>query len=205
MKDQMKALISRYHEKSNVSGIDTVKHIPNDHMILILDKHLQMFPFESTPILQPQSVSRLPCLSFLRDRILYARSYGSRDVYDDFGLVEWKDISVSRKNAFYVLNPSGDLMDTQKEFEPLFRSVPEWDGVSQTMPMELQCKEALLSRDVYMYFGHSAGQSFMRGSTVRQLPKCSVSLLMGCSSGMLESNGEFEPYGYVLNYLLAGR
>ncbi|GAA5799445.1 hypothetical protein HPULCUR_004860 [Helicostylum pulchrum] len=206
MTDQMKALIVRYHERSNTSGVDTIKNIPNDHVILILDKHLQMFPFESTPILQPQAVSRLPCLSFLRDRILYARSYGSRHAFDDFGMVdtEWKDISVSRKNAFYVLNPSGDLIDTQKEFEPLFKSVPEWNGVTQTMPMELQCKEALLSRDVYMYFGHSAGQSFMRGTTVRQLPKCAVSLLMGCSSGLLESNGEFEPYGYVLNYLLAG-
>ncbi|KAI7907851.1 peptidase family C50-domain-containing protein, partial [Cokeromyces recurvatus] len=54
------------------------------------------------------------------------------------------------------------------------------------------------------YFGHSAGQAFMRGTTVRQLPKCAVSLLMGCSSGVLEANGEFDPYGYVLNYLLAG-
>jgi hypothetical protein len=73
------------------------------------------------------------------------------------------------------------------------------------MPMELQCKEALRSRDIYMYFGHSAGQAFMRGGTVRQLPKCAVSLLMGCSSGVLEANGEFDPHGYVLNYLLAGR
>lgn len=123
MTDQMKALIVRYHERSNTSGVDTIKNIPNDHVILILDKHLQMFPFESTPILQPQAVSRLPCLSFLRDRILYARSYGSRHAFDDFGMVdtEWKDISVSRKNAFYVLNPSGDLIDTQKEFEPLFK------------------------------------------------------------------------------------
>lgn len=84
-------------------------------------------------------------------------------------------------------------------------SVPEWDGITQTMPMELQCKEALRSRDIYMYFGHSAGQAFMRGGTVRQLPKCAVSLLMGCSSGVLEANGEFDPHGYVLNYLLAGR
>ncbi|KAI8988789.1 hypothetical protein BDB01DRAFT_568543 [Pilobolus umbonatus] len=27
---------------------------------------------------------------------------------------------------------------------------------------------------------------------------------MGCSSGVLEANGEFDPHGYVLNYLLAG-
>lgn len=83
--------------------------------------------------------------------------------------------------------------------------MPEWDGVVGSMPIELQCKDAFQSKDIYMYLGHSAGQTFMRGTTVRQLPKCAVSLLMGCSSGALESKGEFEPYGYVLNYLLAGR
>ncbi|CAO3620083.1 unnamed protein product [Mucor hiemalis] len=82
--------------------------------------------------------------------------------------------------------------------------MPEWDGITQTMPIEFQCKDALQSRDIYMYFGHSAGQAFMRGTTVRQLPTCAVSLLMGCSSGMLEANGEFDSYGYILNYLLAG-
>lgn len=54
------------------------------------------------------------------------------------------------------------------------------------------------------YFGHSAGQSFLRGTTVRNLSKCAVSLLMGCSSGKMESNGEYDPHGYILNYLVAG-
>lgn len=75
----------------------------------------------------------------------------------------------------------------------------------RVMPREFQCKEALETKDIYMYFGHSAGQAFMRGTTVRQLPSCAVSLLMGCSSGVLNSSGEFDPYGYVLNFLLAGR
>jgi hypothetical protein len=123
MTDHMKVLITRYHERSTKAGVDTFRNITNDHVILILDKNLQMFPLESTPILLNQSVSRLPCLSFLRDRIIYARAHESRDAYEDFGPIhsEWKDLSVSRKSAFYVLNPSGDLQDTQKEFEPLFK------------------------------------------------------------------------------------
>lgn len=190
-----------------MAGVDSTKNIPNDHVILILDKHLQMFPIESMPALRPQSVSRLPCLSFLRDRILYTQFHNSKEAYDDFGLTatsEWTDLTVSKRSAFYVLNPGGDLKDTQREFEPIFKSVPEWDGVIESMPMELQCKDALQSRDIYMYFGHSAGQAFMRGTTVRQLPNCAVSLLMGCSSGIMEANGEFDLNGYVLNYLLAG-
>jgi hypothetical protein len=124
MTDQIKLLITKYHDRSSGAGVDTTKNITNDHVILILDKHLQMFPLESTPILRPQSVSRLPCLSFLRDRILYSQAYESRVAFEDFGLNsinEYKDLSISRKSAFYVLNPGGDLKDTQKEFESLFK------------------------------------------------------------------------------------
>ncbi|KAF1798299.1 peptidase family C50-domain-containing protein [Mucor lusitanicus] len=205
--EHIRLLITRYHERSVMAGVDSTKNIPNDHVILILDKHLQMFPLESMPVLRPQSVSRLPCLSFLRDRILYTQYHNSKEAYDDFGLTttsEWTDLTVSKRSAFYVLNPGGDLKDTQKEFEPIFKGVPEWDGVIESMPMELQCKDALQSRDIYMYFGHSAGQAFMRGTTVRQLPNCAVSLLMGCSSGIMEAHGEFDLNGYVLNYMLAG-
>ncbi|KAI9473965.1 MAG: peptidase family C50-domain-containing protein [Benjaminiella poitrasii] len=199
--EQMRVLLGRYHEKCSMAGIDSCLKkgaASKEHVILILDKHLQMFPIESLPTLRAQSSSRLPCLSFLRDRILYVQAQ-QRSLTTD-----WQDLKVSKRSAYYVLNPGGDLRDTQRAFEPLFKSVPDWDGVIQTTPMELECRRALESYDVYMYFGHSAGQAFMRGTTVRQMPKCAVSLLMGCSSGVLESNGQFESYGYVLNYLLAG-
>lgn len=55
------------------------------------------------------------------------------------------------------------------------------------------------------YFGHGAGQSLIRGQVIRQLPRCPVTLLMGCSSGRLQSHGEFDTDGYAMNYLLAGR
>ncbi|ORX55548.1 hypothetical protein DM01DRAFT_253316, partial [Hesseltinella vesiculosa] len=54
------------------------------------------------------------------------------------------------------------------------------------------------------YFGHSAGQSMIRGQVIRQLPRCPVAILMGCSSGALQSQGDYDPHGYVLNYLLGG-
>ncbi|KAL9542009.1 hypothetical protein MBANPS3_008825 [Mucor bainieri] len=205
--EHIRLLVTRYHERSVMAGVDSTKTIPNAHVILILDKHLQLFPLESMPVLRAQPASRLPCLSFLRDRILYTRFHRAKEAYDDFGLPaasEWADLSVSKRSAFYVLNPGGDLKDTQREFEPIFKGVSEWDGVIESMPMELQCRDALQSRDIYMYFGHSAGQAFMRGTTVRQLPNCAVSLLMGCSSGIMEPRGEFDLNGYVLNYLLAG-
>lgn len=97
----------------------TDETMPNEHAILILDKHLQMFPIESMPILIKQPVSRLPCLSFLRDRILYARAHAARNSRSNLQS-KWQDLSISKKSAFYVLNPGGDLKDTQKLFEPIF-------------------------------------------------------------------------------------
>jgi separase len=44
----------------------------------------------------------------------------------------------------------------------------------------------------------------MRGHTVRQVKHCAVSLLMGCSSGLMKPVGQYDPYGYVINYMLAG-
>jgi separase len=201
-------MVSRYHEKSRLSHIETTKVKPDEHLILILDKHLHMFPLESMPLLRSQAVSRLPCISLLRDRIHYAKAYNNRRAFDDFGLVnaeEWKDLYVSEKSAYYVVNPSGDLKGTQQEFETPFKRAPGWDGIVDGKPTELQLKSSLLSKDIYIYLGHGAGQTFMRGQVVKQLPRCAVSLLMGCSSGALKSNGDFDPHGYVLNYLLGGR
>lgn len=106
-------------------GIDADSSMPNDHVILILDKYMQMLPMENIPILRKQAVSRLPCLSFLRDRILYAQS---KKASNGSGGNKMKnkenagnDLHLSKKNTFYVLNPSGDLVDTQKEFETLFK------------------------------------------------------------------------------------
>jgi hypothetical protein len=43
----------------------------------------------------------------------------------------------------------------------------------------------------------------VRREEVRQLAQCKVALLMGCSSVLMETNGDYEPSGSVLSYLLA--
>lgn len=120
----MKVLVNRYHEKSSMAGVQSTKTIPNEHVILIVDRHIQAFPIESMPLLRTQSASRLPSLSLLRDRILYAQAYNTRTAFEDFGITstkDWKEFTVSKKSAYYVLNPGGDLKDTQKEFETIFK------------------------------------------------------------------------------------
>ena len=44
----------------------------------------------------------------------------------------------------------------------------------------------------------------MSREKLAELPHCASAFLMGCSSGRLESLGQFEPSGVVQSYFLAG-
>ena len=76
-----------------------------DHVILILDKALHMFPWESLPCLRGRSVSRLPSLGTMMERVVMSPIEGAI----------WP--SVTANKGFFVLNPSGDLKHTQSQFE----------------------------------------------------------------------------------------
>lgn len=158
------------------------------HTVLILDKRLQMLPWESIPSLRQRSVSRLPSLAFLRDRLIQNTD---------------TTIQVTPEQVFYVLNPDGDLVNTQKEFEESFKSL-QWHGIIGRSPSETEYEHALTKNSVYLYFGHSGGEQYFKGHKIRQLENCAVSCLMGCSSGRLRDNGDFDPNGIALNYLMAG-
>ncbi|RKO91964.1 peptidase family C50-domain-containing protein [Blyttiomyces helicus] len=158
------------------------------HIVLIPDKHLQALPWESIPILRGRPVSRLPSLCFLRDRLLLA---GGRER------------TVDPANVGYVLNPGQDLGNTEKEFEDVVAR-QGWTGITARAPSESEFSDALTNKDIFLYFGHGGGEQFIRGHRVRQLERCAVTLLMGCSSGTLRPSGEFDPYGTALNYIMAG-
>ncbi|KAI9244469.1 peptidase family C50-domain-containing protein [Phascolomyces articulosus] len=200
LKNQLRGEINRYHEAASVKDIDTMAREQDNHVILIPDNNLHQFPLESLPIIRSQSVSRVPCLSFLRDRILRNRASTGEDGEDGI----WTEVSVNSKKTCYVLNPSGDLMHTQNEFEGAFKNMDGWQGLIHEKPAELRWHNMLESRDLYMYFGHSAGQSIIRGQNIKKLKYCPVAILMGCSSGTLVDKGEYDADGYVMNFLLGG-
>lgn len=76
-----------------------------------MDKNLHMFPWESLPCLDGLSVSRLPSLDCLRERLLLQQQRGSPGKGGRSGLC------INRENGAYVLNPLGDLKATQDVFE----------------------------------------------------------------------------------------
>lgn len=176
-----------YHEAAR----DELAARPPRHTILVLDKALHLFPWESLPCLQGYPVCRVPSLECLRDRVLQFRKASSGAIVD-------------RNSGAFVLNPTGDLRTTQTTFEQDLSRFKSWTAVVQREPTEDEFRDALEKKSLFLYFGHGSGAQYIRGRTVKRLTQCAVTFLMGCSSGTLTEAGEYEPYGTPMNYLHAG-
>ncbi|KAI1324862.1 peptidase family C50-domain-containing protein [Xylariaceae sp. FL0255] len=185
------------------------------HTILILDKSLHAFPWESLPCLNGLAVSRVPSLDCLRRLIMESQSLtasakASGDSTSDDELSSSSGSLAghyaSINSGTYILNPGEDLVNTQATFGQALASLPHtWTSIETREPSENEFQKALTDRDILLYFGHGSGAQYIRSRTVRQMEKCrATTLLMGCSSASLIHVGDFEPYGPVWNYMLAG-
>ena len=124
------------------------------HLFLVLDKNVQGFPWESTPVLRGRAVSRIPSIAFLMDRLQLSRMLTAstpsqrprRPVVTDRALV-------NPSKTTYVINPSGDLKRTEETFTPWLREMEEeagWDGIIGRPPTELEMVNALSRQDLVM-------------------------------------------------------
>jgi len=153
---------------------DRPKASPTDedehHTFLILDRHVQSIPWESLPSLRGRSISRIPSLAFLADRLAlskhllpsstsslasaFANMDVSSDSMDSTPTPEAPPSSfvfpMDVRNGFYILNPSGDLKKTQDQFEPWIKQMKEigWEGIVGRVPSEGELMQALGSKDI---------------------------------------------------------
>jgi len=58
---------------------------------------------------------------------------------------------------------------------------------------------------VFVYCGHSSGEQYLPSDELKRIKVKSTALLMGCSSGMLKYEGDFDCTGTVMSYCIAGR
>ncbi|KAF1913977.1 peptidase family C50-domain-containing protein [Ampelomyces quisqualis] len=180
------------------------------HMILVLDNNLHGFPWESLPCLERLSISRLPSLAALRERLLAARQY-----MDQEGRAPGHYIRTGTRGTS-ILNPSGDLSHTSKTLKPRLDELHgDWKHIANRAPTEKEFEKALQEKDLVLYFGHGSGAQFVRSKAVRRLypgqqddhsrkPGCATTFLFGCSSVHLTENGIYEPSGMLASYLTAG-
>jgi Peptidase family C50 len=194
-----------------------------DYTFLMLDETLHRFPFEGLPSFASRPVCRFPSLPFALVSLLdHLRPNQSMPVIDP-------------ERASYVIDPEANLSNTKERFLPFIQKMNDrygwnWHGVDGQLPSTLFMEESLSrSNGILLYCGHGGGQVCFSRSKVeglmnskwssdsegRQSCQSSV-ILMGCSSGRLESVNRkgiedftnhaifYEPEGIALAYLLAG-
>ena len=183
-----------YHEAIDADRND------GQHVILVLDKRLQAFPWENLPCLEQISVSRVGSMLSLRDCIAAMHTQHDADGHH----------MVSRRSGAFILNPSSDLTSTQSTLQPALSKAAaiddaDWSSVINRAPSEEEFKSTLETSALTLYFGHGAGSQYIRPRTIKKLEKCSeVVWLMGCSSGAVTEYGQLEPQAVPLAYLNAG-
>jgi hypothetical protein len=182
----------------------------NPCMILLLDEKLQKFPFESLDFLESKPMCRLPSL-------LFAHEVWQRNTR------EGNLLNIHPNSVTYILNPEGDLSDTEERLLPALESVgtDHWTAYVNEKPQPGALEAALSQKNsLLMYFGHGGGERIISKDQLANLGSRpngiqSSVILMGCSSGELQSPNQdqasfsprsfhFEPDGLVLRYLLHG-
>ena len=148
-------------EELAASSQGLIKLIPDNHMFLILDKNIQGLPWESLPILRGESVSRIPDMRFLLDRLDLADHH--RDGKNK-GLGAGR-ARVDPRKTFYVLNPAGDLLGTESRFKDWLKEMKGvgWKGLTSQAPSEQQFLNALQTQDLVLWVAfpppHLSGQT----------------------------------------------
>ncbi|XP_077213689.1 separase isoform X2 [Tasmannia lanceolata] len=177
---------------------ELAEEVDREPIVLVLDADIQMLPWESLPIIRKQEVYRMPSVSSI------GMTFNKISLRQErFGRVVDNFPSVNPLDAYYLLNPSGDLSDTQVAFEEWFRN-QKWEGKAGNFPTTKELALALESHDLFIYFGHGSGMQYISGREIQKLNQCAATLLMGCSSGTLSFTGCYAPKGAPLSYLLAG-
>jgi separase len=155
---------------------------------LILGKQIHRIPWESLPIVVESRsiITRIPSLRLV-------------------ALQKQIPVEVDPGSAFYILNPKGDLNETEVTFHPIFQSL-SWQGLVRSPPDSSIIERALQERDLFVYCGHGSGTEFCDYTALlEEHRECRAAmLLMGCSSGELMDDGDMDPFGVPYACLGAG-
>uniref|UniRef100_A0A453PQ54 separase n=1 Tax=Aegilops tauschii subsp. strangulata TaxID=200361 RepID=A0A453PQ54_AEGTS len=110
-------------------------------VILVLDTDVQMLPWENLPVLRNQEMYRMPSV-----RSIFLALTRSTNHQKDASVIDPPFPVIDPFNAFYLLNPGGDLISTQEEFDQLFRNY-EWKGNAGDAPTAEELVLALRNHD----------------------------------------------------------
>ena len=191
--------------------------------LLIIDEDLHRFPFEGMVSFRTRAVCRLPSLSFALASLWDVdKSTPSMPAVDP-------------RNASYIVDPEANLGGTRDRLLPFIEDLTSrhswtWNGVVGEIPsLDFMVESLQQKHSVLLYCGHGGGQNCFSRAKLEELrmnkssdslegsrPCRSSIILMGCSSGRLESVNRkgsqslakqpifYEPEGIALSYLISG-
>ncbi|KAF6161617.1 hypothetical protein GIB67_012444 [Kingdonia uniflora] len=174
--------------------------IKREPLIMVFDSEVQMFPWENLPALrkQKQEVYRMPSFGsiFSAIKINCCLEEQIGGAFPSFPLIDPLD-------TFYLLNPSCDLEDAQKEFEEWFKD-QNLKGIAGKVSKVEELASALKDHDLFIYIGHGNGMQYIPWYEIQKVEICVATVLTGCCSGSICYKGCYNPQGAVISYLLAG-
>ncbi|EFO23554.1 hypothetical protein LOAG_04930 [Loa loa] len=167
-----------------------LRDFSNSYVLFCVSPELASFPFELLPVMESHKrVCRISSFH-LFEKLL--------------SLSEKIPKTVDGKNSFYVLDPGGDLTDTQKRLSKELEKYTCWKGTIGAAPKPEELRNSLETSDMFFYMGHGSGGRYFGRSTVLRSNIRAVSLLMGCSSVRITYEGEgFDGRGAIYDYIIA--
>ncbi|CAD6890282.1 unnamed protein product [Tilletia laevis] len=203
---EVRMALEEFWSRQNKAASEGLRQAEDDHhLFLVLDKDACAFPWESLAILRDRPVSRIPSVRFLLDRIKMAPLFCPEQRAD--AAENGRYYELASPKTFWLLNPGGDLKRTESRLTPwLAKQQREsgWRGITGRMPIVDELPKALEENDVFTYFGHGGAEEYIRSARIRKLKRCAVTMLWGCSSGLLRDQGELERMGTAYHYMLGG-
>mmetsp|Transcript_181 Transcript_181/g.513 ORF Transcript_181/g.513 Transcript_181/m.513 type:complete len:1748 (+) Transcript_181:245-5488(+) len=180
-------------KKRSKSKDTNIHHSTFGPIYLLLDDKVASLPWESMPKLVQHQFFRIPCVTYSDSRVINQEKY--RNSHSCFDLAK----------TSILLNPSGDLLSTEQALTRFVVTNEEWKSIT---PHDLQpqhVSDILATSDLFLYFGHGSGKQYVFNSVVSNKVLYAVVVLMGCSSGaVVRLEGDLEPDGDILTYLLSG-
>ncbi|KAK0182022.1 hypothetical protein PV327_000194 [Microctonus hyperodae] len=176
--------------------MDELQKVKRKNLVLIIDEHMDYFPFEAMSILKQQPVTRFSCL-----HVAYAM-FKEHEATIENGC---KIVTLDDETGTFIVNPANDLPKMGKRLKLFIKYwLKNWKGLYNEKPNEDQFTSALVDHNVLMYCGHGSGIQYLAGEHIERLRVQSIVLLFGCSSVKLfPVGGRFPPYGVSNQYLTA--
>ena len=131
---------------------ESVSPRPEEHIFLILDRHVQELPWESIPILRGRPISRIPSTRFLLDRLVHFPPALPKDALNEDDTA--RRLLVNAGDACFILNAAGDLKQTQARFGEWLGGRTEshgWKGIVNRHPSELEVAGVLEKHDLVLW------------------------------------------------------